>query len=66
MTGPPAERGGRDPALDRIVDAFYRAGRRGVRCDHPIDVTDSRQRAIAQQAYARGCRDAEVLGPPDA
>ena len=63
MSGPPTERTGRDQALDRIAEAFYRAGRRGVRCAYPVDVTDGRRRCIAQQAYAAGARDAEMSGP---
>jgi hypothetical protein len=67
VSGPPTERTGtgRDPALDRIAEAFYRAGRRGVRCRYPVDVTDVRQRDLAQQAYAAGARDAEISGPAD-
>jgi hypothetical protein len=52
-----------DPRRLRLAEAFYAAGRRGERCDHPIDVTSEWDRSLAQQAYAAGVRDTEVLGP---
>jgi hypothetical protein len=54
-----------DPRRLRLAEAFYTAGRRGQRCDHPIDVTSEQDRSPAQQAYAAGVRDTEVLGPPE-
>jgi hypothetical protein len=67
VSGPNAElpRLSTDPRRLRLAEAFYTAGRRGQRCDHAIDVTSELDRSLAQQAYAAGVRDTEVLGPPD-
>jgi hypothetical protein len=67
VSGPSTElpRLAEDPRRLRLAEAFYTAGRRGQRCDHPIDVTSERDRSLAQQAYAAGVRDTELLGLPE-
>jgi hypothetical protein len=55
---------GADRRRRAIAEHYYAAGRRGRRCDHPVDVTSERERSLAQRAYAAGARDTAILGPP--
>lgn len=48
-----------------IAEHYHSAGRRGRGCEYPVDVTSERERSLAQQAYAAGARDTEILGPPE-